>query len=64
MRPLLKKMHAREKRLIIDLPEEFLNRDINVIVELDNKNIEKTLMTGKIKIDTKKWKFQREKIYE
>jgi hypothetical protein len=57
-------MHAREKRLIIDLPEEFLNRDINVIVELDNKNIEKTLMTGKIKIDTKKWKFQREKIYE
>jgi len=64
MRTLLKKLHASTRKLTIDLPKEFINRDIHIIVQLDNKNVEKTLMTGKIQIDTKTWKFQREKIYE
>jgi hypothetical protein len=64
MKTLITKVKSDKRDISIVLPEEFVNKDIRVIIELDNNVAEKFLLTDKIKIDTKKWKFKREEIYE
>ena len=64
MKTLIKKVKSDKKSLSILLPEDFLNKDIRVTIEIEDNKIEKNLLTDKIKIDTKKWKFKREDIYE
>lgn len=48
--------------LHIKLPEEFKNKVVEVIVKVDSE-ITKKLLIDSIKIDTTKWKFNREEIY-
>ena len=64
MKPVIKKIKSDKKSIFIELPARFLNKDLQVIIQIDEKKTEKILMTEKIKIDTKKWKFSRDEIYE
>jgi hypothetical protein len=63
VKTLVKRINTVKKRVSIDLPADFVNKDIRVIIQLNNHKAEKLLMTDKIKIDTKKWKFKRDDIY-
>jgi hypothetical protein len=64
MKTLIKKIKSKTTNVYIELPENFVNKKIRVIVELDENKAEKILSIDKIKIDTKNWKFNREEIYE
>jgi hypothetical protein len=64
MKTLIKKIKSESKSVHIELPKNFVNKDIRVIIELDENKTEKLLFTDKIKIDTKSWKFNREEIYD
>jgi hypothetical protein len=64
MKTLIKKIKSETKNVHIEIPKNFVNKDIRVIIELDENKAEKLLFTDKIKIDTKNWKFDREEIYE
>jgi hypothetical protein len=64
MKTLIQKVKSDKKSLSILLPEVFLNKDIRVTIEIEDNKIEKHLLTDKIKIDTKKWNFKGEEIYE
>ncbi len=63
---------ANDDTIIIKIPEELRNKNIEIILlpsdEImnndDSNNIEDDLMFDKIQIDTKKWKFNRNEIYE
>ncbi|MBS3948534.1 MAG: hypothetical protein KGZ57_09625 [Dethiobacter sp.] len=57
-----KESRVRNKSLIIELPEEFKDRDVEITIRL-KRDIERDLLTDQIKIDTKKWKFDRDEIY-
>jgi len=57
-----KESKIRNKSLLIELPEEFNDRDVEITIRL-KRDIEKDLLTDQIKIDTKKWKFDRDEIY-
>ncbi len=62
MPAIKKELRARDKFLTIELPEEFRNQKIEILIRL-KEEIEKELLADKIKIDTTKWKFNREEIY-
>ena len=64
MKTIIKKVKSDKKSLSILLPEDFLHKDIRVTIEIEDNKTEKKLLTDKIKIDTKKWKFKREDVYE
>ncbi len=56
------KIRAKNGVLHITLPDEFKDKTVEVLVRIESK-IEKKLLIDTIKIDTKKWKFNREEIY-
>ena len=57
-----KETKVKSKLLMIELPEEFKDRDVEITIRL-KREIERDLLTDQIKIDTKKWKFDRDEIY-
>ena len=48
--------------LHMKLPEEFKDKTVEVVVKVENE-IAKKLLIDTIRIDTTKWKFNREEIY-
>jgi hypothetical protein len=47
MKTLIKKIKSKTKNVHIELPENFVNKDIRVIIELDENKTEKLLFTDK-----------------
>jgi hypothetical protein len=56
------KIKAEDGMLHMKLPDDFKNKVVEVVVRVES-DIEKKLMTDTIKVDTRKWKFNREEIY-
>jgi len=57
-----KEMKIDDKILTIELPEEFRGQEVEIIIRL-KESIEKEILADQIKVDTTKWKFNREEIY-
>jgi hypothetical protein len=55
-------MKIDDKILTIELPEEFKGREVEITIRL-KESIEKEILADQIKVDTTKWKFNREEIY-
>ena len=53
---------VRNKLVMIELPEEFRDRDVEITIRL-KRDIERDLLTDQIKIDTTKWEFDRDEVY-
>lgn len=49
--------------LIIHLPTDFINKTLNVEVTVEEE-LEDRLLMNAIRIDTSKWRFHREEIYD
>jgi len=49
--------------LIIQLPKDFINKTLNVEVTVE-EGLEDLLLMNAIRIDTLKWRFRREEIYD
>jgi hypothetical protein len=56
------KIKAKNGVLHMNLPDEFKDKMVEVVVKLESE-IEKKLMIDTIRIDTSKWKFNRDEIY-
>lgn len=56
------KIKAKNGVLHMNLPEEFRDKMVEVVVKIESE-IEKKLMIDTIRIDTSKWKFNRDEIY-
>lgn len=54
-----KEIMVKDRILHVELPEEFEGKSVEAIVRL-KRDIEQEISADKIKIDTKKWKFNRE----
>lgn len=48
--------------LQMKLPDEFRDKTVEIVITVSD-DIEKKLLIDNVKIDTKKWKFNREEIY-
>jgi hypothetical protein len=57
-----KEMKIDDKILTIELPEEFKGREVEITIRL-KESIEKEILADQIKVDTTKWKFNREEMY-
>lgn len=57
-----KESKVEDKFLTIELPDEFKNQNVEIIVRLQ-RDIEKNILADQVRVDTKKWKFLREDIY-
>jgi len=57
-----KEMKIDDKILTIELPEEFKGQEVEITIRL-KESIEKEILADQIKVDTTKWKFNREEIY-
>jgi hypothetical protein len=57
-----KEMKIDDKILTIELPEEFRGQEVEITIRLKG-SIEKEILADQIKVDTTKWKFNREEIY-
>jgi hypothetical protein len=55
------KMKAADGMLHIKLPDEFKDKTVEVVVKTEE--IANKLLSDTIKIDTTRWKFNREEIY-
>ena len=53
---------AKNGVLHMNLPDEFKDKMVEVVVKIE-REVEKKLMIDSIKIDTSKWKFNRDEIY-
>ncbi|HIJ57974.1 MAG TPA: hypothetical protein HPQ03_17895 [Deltaproteobacteria bacterium] len=49
--------------LVIHLPKDFINKTLNVEVTVE-EGLEDRLLMNAIRIDTSKWRFRREEIYD
>ena len=56
------KVKAEQGIIRIELPEEFKDKIVDVVVQTEDE-LTKKLLFDTIKIDTTKWKFCREEIY-
>ena len=56
------KIKAKNGVLHMNLPDEFKDKMVEVVVKIESE-IEKKLMIDSIRIDTSKWKFNRDEIY-
>jgi len=54
-----KEIKVKDRILHVELPEEFEGKSVEAIVRL-KRDIEKEILADKIKVDTTKWKFDRE----
>jgi hypothetical protein len=57
-----KEVKIDDKILTIELPEEFKGREVEITIRL-KESIEKEILADQIKVDTTKWKFNREEMY-
>lgn len=62
MRLLKNKVKPEDGVVHVKLPEAFKDKTVEVVINLENEAATK-LMTDVIRIDTKKWSFNREEIY-
>lgn len=56
------KIRAKNGVLHMNLPDEFKNKIVEVVVKIESE-LGKKLMIDTIRIDTSKWKFNRDEIY-
>ena len=63
MELLKKKVKLTNNILTLELPEEFANKEIEITIKTQEENLTRCLLLDEIQIDTKKWKFNREEIY-
>ena len=56
------KIKAKNGILHMNLPDEFKDKMVDVVVKIES-GVVKKLMLDSIKIDTSKWKFNRDEIY-
>ena len=59
MNILKDRVKAKNGILRIQLPEEFKDKIVEIVVKTESE-VSKRLLIDKIKIDTTKWKFNRE----
>lgn len=62
MNILKDRVKAKNGILRIQLPEEFKDKIVEIVVKTESE-VSKRLLMDKIQIDTTKWKFNREEIY-
>jgi hypothetical protein len=60
---LKKEVRVKDKVLTIELPDEFKGKEVEITVRL-KREIEKEILADQIQVDTTKWKFSREELYE
>jgi hypothetical protein len=60
---LKKEVRVKDKVLTIELPDEFRGKEVEITVRL-KREIEKEILADQIQVDTTKWKFSREELYE
>jgi hypothetical protein len=60
---LKKEVKVKDKVLTIELPDEFKGKEVEITVRL-KREIEKEILADQIQVDTTKWKFIREELYE
>jgi hypothetical protein len=58
-----KELIIKDRVLKVELPEEFEGKSVEAIVRL-KRDIEQEISADKIKIDTTKWKSNREETHE
>ncbi len=58
-----KEIKVKDRIVHVELPEEFEGKSVEAIVRL-KRNIEKEILADKIKVDTTKWKFNREEAHD
>jgi predicted Zn-dependent protease with MMP-like domain len=56
------KVKVKNGVLHMNLPDEFKDKMVEVVVKIESE-VAKKLMIDSIKIDTSKWKFNRDEIY-
>ncbi len=64
MSVLHKKLKLESNFLSFELPDEFCNKNIDITIKIDEESVVDKLLINQINIDTTKWKFDREKIYD
>ena len=57
------KITVEDGILHMKLPDEFKDKIVEVIVKVESE-VERKLLINIIKVDTTKWKFNRDEIYE
>jgi hypothetical protein len=60
---LKKEVKVKDKVLTIELPDEFKGKEVEITVRV-KREIEKEILADQIQVDTTKWKFSREELYE
>ncbi|MDT7908161.1 MAG: hypothetical protein RRA63_09015 [Candidatus Calescibacterium sp.] len=60
---LKKEVRVKDKVLTIELPDEFKGKEVEITVRV-KREIEKEILADQIQVDTTKWKFSREELYE
>jgi hypothetical protein len=60
---LKKEVMVKDKVLTIELPDEFKGKEVEITVRV-KREIEKEILADQIQVDTTKWKFSREELYE
>jgi hypothetical protein len=60
---LKKEVKVKDKVLTIELPDEFRGKEVEITVRV-KREIEKEILADQIQVDTTKWKFSREELYE
>lgn len=54
-----KESRLKDNFLAIELPDEFKEHEVEITIRL-KRDIEKEILADQIKIDTRKWRFNRE----
>jgi len=57
------KVKSEDGLLVIHLPKDFINKTLNVEVTVE-EGLEDRLLMNAIRIDTSKWQFRRNEIYD
>ena len=63
MQIVKRRMKSKDNSISLDIPEYFLNKELEVTIKISRESIEKELLLDVVQIDTKSWKFDREEIY-
>lgn len=59
---LKEKIKVKDGSLQMKLPDEFRDKTVEIVITVSDE-IEQKLLIDNVKIDTKKWKFNRDEIY-
>lgn len=63
MQIVKRRIRSKGNSISVNIPEYFLNKELEVTVKISKESIEKELLFDVVKIDTEIWKFDREEIY-